>query len=464
MSRETRSVVALLSAMFTNAAAVVALTTALGKQVYDLTGSELALGLLGLAEFAPNALLVLVTGSLADRHDRRRIVMLSMVAQAVVVAAVASYAASDPTSVAPIFVLVVLFGIARAFGWPALRALPPDVVERARIPWLTVRNSAAFQAATIVGPVLGGFLYAVDAPLPYVAVSALLLLGAVGIGMVHVRTAESAGELVGAPAPGEASAEQLVADATFEVATETADGETALGPPGRGRLKDAMAGYHFIRREPVLLGAITLDLFAVLFGGAVALLPAIAEERLGVGAVGLGWLRAAIGIGAALMTVFLAWRPLRRHVGVTLFVAVAVFGLGTIVLGVTTSFAVAFTALVVISGADAISVFIRGTLVPLVTPTRMRGRVLAFEMVFIGASNELGAFESGVAGQLIGPAAAIVFGGVGTLVVAATWASLFPALRRVDRFPGLDEIESTSEAESPTTHSVPSSATMQDST
>jgi MFS family permease len=196
----------------------------------------------------------------------------------------------------------------------------------------------------------------------------------------------------------------------------------------------------------------------------VALLPAIAEERLGVGAVGLGWLRAAIGIGAALMTVFLAWRPLRRHVGVTLFVAVAVFGLGTIVLGVTTSFAVAFTALVVISGADAISVFIRGTLVPLVTPTRMRGRVLAFEMVFIGASNELGAFESGVAGQLIGPAAAIVFGGVGTLVVAATWASLFPALRRVDRFPGLDEIESTSEAESPTTHSVPSSATMQDST
>jgi predicted MFS family arabinose efflux permease len=212
-------------------------------------------------------------------------------------------------------------------------------------------------------------------------------------------------------------------------------------------VKEAVAGFVFIRHEPLLLGAISLDLFAVLFGGAVALLPAIAEERLGVGAVGLGWLRAAIGIGAAAMTLWLAWRPLRRNVGRTLFVAVAAFGIGTIVLGVTTSFAIAFAALVALSAADAISVFIRGTLVPLVTPVRMRGRVLAFEMVFIGASNELGAFESGVAGQLLGPAAAIVLGGVGTLVIAVSWAFLFPVLRRVDRFPGLDE-------------SVPSSAAM----
>jgi hypothetical protein len=206
---------------------------------------------------------------------------------------------------------------------------------------------------------------------------------------------------------------------------------------------------------PLLLGAITLDLFAVLFGGAVALLPAIAEERLGVGAVGLGWLRAAIGIGAAVMTLHLAWRPLRRHVGATLFVAVAVFGLGTIVLGVTTSFAVAFGALVLLSAADAISVFIRGTLVPLVTPVRMRGRVLAFEMVFVGASNELGAFESGVAGQLLGPAAAVVLGGVATVAIAATWVLLFPALRRVDRFPGLGEASTGAAASG---RSVPSSS------
>jgi MFS family permease len=434
---ERRSIVALLAAMFTSASAVVALTTALGKQVYDLTGSELALGLLGLAEFAPNALLVLVTGTLADRYDRRRIVALSMIAQALVVAALAWYAASSPTSAWPIFVLVVLFGVARAFGWPALRALPPDVVERSRIPWLTVRNSATFQAAMIVGPVLGGFLYAADVTLPYLAVTVLLLAGAIGILLVHVHPSSLVEE-------DEPTSAQIAADATLEIATEATDGEIALtagGKPtgaGGSRMKEALAGFVFIRHEPLLLGAISLDLFAVLFGGAVALLPAIAEDRLGVGAVGLGWLRAAIGIGAAAMTLWLAWRPLRRHVGITLFVAVAAFGIGTIVLGVTTSFAVAFAALVALSAADAISVFIRGTLVPLVTPVRMRGRVLAFEMVFIGASNELGAFESGVAGQLLGPAAAIVLGGVATLVIAAGWAVLFPSLRQVDRFPGLD--------------------------
>jgi MFS family permease len=429
---ERRSVIALLTGMFTSASAVVALTTALGKQVYDLTGSELALGLLGLAEFAPNALLVLVTGTLADRYDRRLIVSISMVGQALVVAGLAWYAASDPTSAVPIFVLVVLFGVARAFAWPALRALPPDVVERSRIPWLTVRGSATFQAAMIIGPILGGFLYAADIALPYVAVTAMLLAGAAVIRLVRVHPPE--------PAPEALTNEQIIADATLEAATEATDGESAVRT-SNGRLREAMAGFVFIRHEPLLLGAITLDLFAVLFGGAVALLPAIAEERLGVGAVGLGWLRAAIGIGAAAMTLWLAWRPLRRNVGPTLFVAVAAFGIGTIVLGVTTSFAVAFAALVVLSAADAISVFIRGTLVPLVTPVLMRGRVLAFEMVFIGASNELGAFESGVAGQLLGPAAAIVLGGVGTLVIAIAWAALFPALRRVDRFPGLDEHE-----------------------
>ena len=444
-STERRSIIALLTAMFASASAVVALTTALGKQVYDLTGSELALGLLGLAEFAPNALLVLITGTFADRYDRRRIVALSMIGQALVVAGLAWYAASDPTSAVPIFVLVVLFGIARAFGWPALRALPPDVVERVRIPWLTVRSSATFQAAMIVGPVLGGFLYTVGVAVPYVAVAVLLVAGAAVITVVRVHPAtRGLDELP--------SDEQIVADATLEVATEASDGGSALPTPAGSqvqagsRVKEAVAGFVFIRHEPLLLGAISLDLFAVLFGGAVALLPAIAEERLGVGAVGLGWLRAAIGIGAAAMTLWLAWRPLRRRVGRTLFAAVAAFGIGTIVLGVTTSFAVAFAALVALSAADAISVFIRGTLVPLVTPVRMRGRVLAFEMVFIGASNELGAFESGVAGQLLGPAAAIVLGGVGTLVIAVSWAFLFPGLRRVDRFPGLDESVASSAA------------------
>jgi predicted MFS family arabinose efflux permease len=199
----------------------------------------------------------------------------------------------------------------------------------------------------------------------------------------------------------------------------------------------AMEGLRFVRRQPILLGAISLDLFAVLFGGAVALLPAIAEDRLGVGAVGLGWLRAATGIGAGVVALVLTVRPVSRRIGRTLLMTVALFGLATIALGVTTTFAVAFVALLVLSGADAVSVFIRSTLVPLVTPADKRGRVLAVESVFIGASNELGAFESGVVGQLLGPAAAVVLGGLGTLVVAALWWWLFPGLRDLDGFPSV---------------------------
>jgi MFS family permease len=427
---ERRSVITLLASSFTSLAAILALTTALGKQVYDLTGSELALGLLGLAEFAPNALLVLVTGSLADRFDRRRITSVSMLAQAATIGGLSAYTAFDGSSVEVVFAFVLVFGIARAFGWPAIRALPPDVVPRERVPWLTVRSSAATQAAVIVGPVIGGFMYVVDPSVPYLAAAAMSAAAGLTILRVRVRASE--------PAPTDDDApEQIVAEAALEVSEETAD----LGPTmtTRARLREASAGFVFIRQQPVLLGAITLDLFAVLFGGAVALLPAIAEERLGVGAVGLGWLRSAIGIGAGAMILFLTWKPLRRHVGVTLFVAVAAFGAGTVVLGLTNSYAVAFGSIVVLSAADAISMFIRGTLTPLVTPARMRGRVLAFEMVFIGASNELGAFESGVAGQILGPAAAIVLGGVATLVIAVAWAAMFPALRTIDRFPGLEE-------------------------
>jgi predicted MFS family arabinose efflux permease len=216
-----------------------------------------------------------------------------------------------------------------------------------------------------------------------------------------------------------------------------ADGEVV--EKERPSLHEAVEGLRFVRSQPILFGAISLDLFAVLFGGAVALLPAIAEDRLGVGAVGLGWLRAATGIGAGLVALFLTVRPVSRHIGRTLLMTVALFGVGTIALGVTTSFAVAFVALLVLSGADAVSVFIRSTLVPLVTPHDKRGRVLAVEAVFIGASNELGAFESGVVGQLLGPATAIVIGGVATLAIAALWWGVFPALRSVDAFPAISD-------------------------
>jgi predicted MFS family arabinose efflux permease len=212
-------------------------------------------------------------------------------------------------------------------------------------------------------------------------------------------------------------------------------GEMVEPPSAHAQLADAVDGFRFIRRQPIVLGAISLDLFAVLFGGAVALLPALAEERLHVGAVGIGWLRAAGGIGAATVTLSLAARPVRRHVGRRLLLAVSVFGAATIVLGVTRSFAIAFVAMLVLSGADSVSVFIRATLVPLVTPMDKRGRVLAVEGLFIGASNELGAFESGVAGQVLGAPGAVVLGGAATLAVALSWARAFPALRGVDQFP-----------------------------
>jgi MFS family permease len=422
------SVAALLVSVFLSSSAALAQEVVLGKLVYDLTGRELDLGLLGLAEFAPAFLLVLVTGSVADRFDRRRVAALASVGEAAVAGALAWYAGSKPTAVGPIFGLAFCFGIARAFAAPASRSLPADIVSPERLPKVVPRYSASWQAAVVAGPVLGGFLYAVNVRLPFVAVVVLLLASAVAL--LSIRPTRHRG-----PAP-------VVVDPALELVNEPGVAHAPTDPaptdpaakerPGWG---EAIEGLRFIRRNPILLGAISLDLFAVLFGGAVALLPAIAEERLHVGAVGLGWLRASGGIGAALVTLGLAARPVTRNVGRTLLIAVAGFGVATIVLGVTGTYAVAFAALALLAGADAVSVFIRATLVPLVTPADKRGRVLAVENVFIGASNELGAFESGVVGQMLGPAGAVVLGGAATLAVAASWAVFFPDLRDVDRFP-----------------------------
>jgi predicted MFS family arabinose efflux permease len=291
--------------------------------------------------------------------------------------------------------------------------LPADVVAPEDLPWLVARNSITFQAALIAGPVLGGSLYAVDPRAPFLAMAVLLAVAAVTIQLVSVRPFDRR------PATG----------ATTGATTG------ASGRSSRPSVREAVEGLRVIRAQPILLGVISLDLFAVLFGGAVALLPAIAEERLGVGAVGFGWLRAAGGIGAAVVTIGLARRPIRRHVGRILLLVVAAFGLFTIVLGLTQSFVVAFLAMAVLTGFDAVSVFIRGTLVPLVVTADTRGRVLAVENVFIGASNELGAFESGVAGQVLGTSAAVVLGGMATIAIAGVWWVVFPALRNTDRFP-----------------------------
>ncbi|MEO7556397.1 MAG: MFS transporter [Acidimicrobiales bacterium] len=419
--RASRSIVALLASSFLSVTAALVATTALGKLVYDITRSELALGLLGLAEFAPAAVLVLVTGPVADRYDRRTVAALGIGVEALAALGLIALVATGPKTALPIFAFVLVFGVGRAFANPAARSLPADIVDADRLPWLTARYTATWQTAMIAGPVLGGMLYAIDETAPFMAMFALLIVAALSVRLVRVERTVPAADL-----PAARTALEPIAEAVSGIPPE---------PPERAGLHEAMAGLRFIRNQPVLLGAISLDLFAVLFGGAVALLPAIAEERLHVDAVAYGWLRAAGGIGAALVTIALARRPLTRRVGPTLLCVVALFGVGTIVLGVTRSYVVAFLAMIVLSGADAVSVFVRATLVPLVTPDDKRGRVLAVENVFIGASNELGAFESGVAGQAIGPAGAVVLGGVATLAIAVGWWVLFPALRKVDRFP-----------------------------
>ncbi len=430
-TRVRQSIAALLTADFVGAAAAMAQATILGKLVFDLTGSELDLGLLGLVEFAPAALLVLVSGTVADRVDRRRIVAASALVQAGVALGLGWYAGTDPTSIVPIFALVLISGVALAFSAPAGRSLPADLVEAERLPWLIARSAVAFEAGIIIGPVAGAFLYAADVRLPFLAIAALLVVMAGAISLVHTDPITRG---AGAAPVAAADADLVRAEARLEAAEEASSGYSPAAPPRQG-WHQALEGLRFVRDEPILLGAISLDLFAVLFGGAIALLPAIAKDNLGVGVVGLGWLRAAAGIGAGLMTLVLAVRPLTRRVGRTLLGVVAVFGVFTIVLGLTRTFVVAFAAIVVLSGADAVSVFIRATLVPLMTPAAKRGRVSAVENVFIGASNELGAFESGVVGQLLGTTGSVVLGGLATLAVALSWCFVFPQLRRVDGFP-----------------------------
>lgn len=375
---------------------------ALAKQLYDITDSELALGLLGLAEFLPAALLVAVTGSVADRFDRRKVAAIGLVGEGICSALLAWYALGDPTSAIPIYGLALAFGASRAFVSPSVRSIPPLIGPAGGLPRLVALYSVTWQFGLIVGPASSGFLYDVDAAVPYLVAVTMFVTASAAVLSLRLSRPQH----------------------------RTPASE-------RPSFHHAMEGLRFVRGNPVLLGAIALDLFAVLFGGAVALLPAIAEDRLGVGNVAYGWLRAAPGIGAVFVTLLLAVRPVQRRVGRVLLVSVGVFGVATIVFGLTTSYAVAFGALLVLSGVDAISVFIRATIVPLATPDEMRGRVMAVENVFIGASNELGAFESGVTAHLLGVAPAVVLGGVLTCVVVGIWWTRFTELRDIDRFQDL---------------------------
>ena len=393
---------ALFGATFFSMAMTVGQITILGKQVFDMTGRPLYLGLLGLAEFVPAFLLAPITGMVADRFERRLVFAWGLGGEALASVGLYFYVATDPTSVLPIYGLVVAFGTARAFLMAVSRALPMDLAPEGARERTVALNVAAWQAGFIVGPVTFGFAFEVDPALPYL-LAAWSSAAAIGLLM-------------------------LLPPSKVQRAA------SAAGAGVRAALGHALEGLRYVRRNRVVLGAISLDLFAVFMGGANALLPAIAEERLGMGAVGLGWLVAAAGIGASAVMAALSVRPIRRRVGPSLIAVVAAFGVGAVVLGLTRSFIVAFAALLVMGGADAVSVVIRSTIVPLATPEEVRGRVMAVEYVFIGGSSELGAFKSGVAGALLGVAGAVVLGGVGTLAVVAIWWLAFPELRHIDRY------------------------------
>jgi MFS family permease len=380
-------------ARFLIVAAVEMQAVAVGWQVYDITHRALDLGLVGLAQFLPGILLFLVSGHASDRFDRRKVLGTCYAGYALCSALLLVIAERGAHSVRPIYFVLVLLGIVRSFNGTASRSILPQLVSDEHFANAVAWNATTFQAATILGPSLGGILYALfRGPSAVYAMAMLTALGALA-SMFRIKTR----------------------------------------PQVRRRepttIKTIFAGLHFIWREKLILGAISLDLFAVLLGGAVALLPVYAREILHTGPWGLGLLRTAPGIGAALMAVAVAHWPIRGRSGPLLLWSVAGFGICTIIFGISKSLILSLAALICLGAADMVSVIIRATLVQLRTPDEMRGRVMSVDMVFIGTSNELGQFESGITAQWFGTVPAVLVGGVGTLMVIALWAWWFPELR-----------------------------------
>ncbi len=372
------------------------LGVAVGWQLYELTGSALDLGLVGLVQFVPMVLLTLVVGQVADRADRRLIVVVCEVVKTAAAGALALGTIGGWQSRTSIFALVALLGAAQTFENPAMTALVPEVVPRPRIAPAMAWVISAGQTAQIVGPALGGVLYAAGPGAAYFTAGAMALLAGVLAAAVRV--------------------------------------ERTARPREPVTLESVFSGVAFIQSRRVLLGTMSLDLFAVLLGGATALLPVFAKDILRVGPVGLGLLRAAPAVGALAISVFLARHPLERRIGPTLFRSVIVFGAATVVFGLSTDFILSLVALTILGAADVVSMVIRVSLAQIRTPDAMRGRVSAVHSLFTGTSNQLGAFESGVVAALVGTVPSVLIGGLGTILVAALWMALFPELRRLGRF------------------------------
>ena len=384
----------LLSRSFSRFSSLIA-AVAIGWQVYDLTGSAFNLGMVGLVQFLPTALLVFVAGHTADRYERKRIMQICQLVQALTALFLAWGAYAGWLSVVEIFIATGVLGTATAFESPATSALLPLIAPQGSLQRATALSSGAAQIATITGPALGGLAYAVSPGMAYGLMALFWLSGALATGML--RPAASA----------------AVRDAASPA--------------------DLFAGVRFVRNNPAILGTISLDLFAVLLGGATALLPIYARDILQAGPSGLGILRAAPAVGALLVTAILSRYPIERRVGMRMFQAVIVFGVATAVFAVSHWMWMSLLALAVLGAADTVSVVIRFSLVQLATPDDMRGRVGAVNFLFINASNQLGQFESGVTAALFGVIPAALLGGLGTIAIALLWMKLFPTLRDVER-------------------------------
>ena len=386
-----------LSGRFLGTVAMQVQSVAIGWQIYEIERTPLALGLVGLCQFLPMFLLTLPAGEISDRLNQRAVLAVAMVLQGVCGALFLGLSLAHVGNAAAFYGVLVLFGAARGFSGPAGQSLLAFLVPPERLARSIAVNSSVFMVAVIAGPALGGLLYALGPAATYgVCVAGFLASGACMATLGGRRVPKA-----------------VTADA--------------------GRLARVAEGIRFVRTRPVVFGAISLDLFAVLLGGATALLPVFARDILQVGPVGLGLLRSAPAVGAALTAFALARWPIERGTGWKMFAAVVVFGAATVVFGLSHNFFLSLTALSVLGASDMISVFIRHALVNFATPDEMRGRVGSVNMLFIGASNELGEFESGLTAALFGTVPAVVIGGLGTLAVVAAWMKLFPPLRTVDR-------------------------------
>ncbi|MBP1849407.1 MFS transporter [Rhizobium halophytocola] len=390
-----RNVLLYLSSRFLLICASQVTNVAVGWLVYDVTHSALALGLIGLAAFTPKLLISLLSGMVADHFDRRLVCAVSFLTLAAVSIGLMLMAISPAVNVHAIYAIFLLYGCARGFGNPASQAMIANLVPRASLSRLMGVSSSTGQMATIIGPALGGGLYIAGGWAPFAFAFAAFLLAAMLMLCTTPRPQARTGVSV--------------------------------------KFSDAFAGLLFIWQKPVILGAISLDLFTVLLGGATALLPIIASEILHVGPLGLGVLRSAPAVGAMMLGLYIAYRPIERRAGVKLFTVTSIFGLATIVLGLSTNVYLSLAMLWLLGASDVFSVVIRQTLVQGDTPDAMRGRVAAVNSLFIGASNELGEFESGVTAAFFGLVPAILIGGAGTLLVSVLWALMFPPLRRRDR-------------------------------